>query len=424
MIRRLVGLLILLCLWGRPAGAGELRAGVARVDITPPVGTPLGGYGDRTGAGSKGIHDPIMAKALVLDDGATRLAVLTTDMVGSNPDMVRRVAKEANFPQEQLMVCASHTHSGPGAYGKGLFAVVALGAYREAVFDHLTRGMARALADAVANLQPATLAMGETELPDFMRNRRGSRIKDPALWVLRVDTAEGKPLAALVNLTAHGTVLEGKNLEFSGDWMAFTQAFLERETPGLTALYANGAEGDISPNIPSNSSHFEGAKAHGEKGGRAALELYRKLTPARQVKLESRYTLLDLPKTPLAALINSPKQTPLQCFTINDALLIAVPGEMITQLGLILKEHARRKGVKHPVIMGLANDHLGYLLTRAEMRKGGYEAKVSFFGEGFGEALTLAIGNLIGGDDAPLKAALMATRDRTPADPMQEGQPQ
>jgi neutral/alkaline ceramidase-like enzyme len=412
MIRLFATVALLIYFSGRPAAAGELRAGVGRADITPPVGTPLGGYGDRKGAPSTGVHDPIQAKALVLDDGATRLAIVSTDMVGTNPEMVRRVAEGARFPQDQLLVCASHTHSGPGAYGKGVFAQIALGAYREKVFQHLTEGITRALTQALESMQPARLAIGESSLPEFMRNRRRTKITDPALWLMRVDTADGKPLAALVNLTAHGTILEEDNMEFSGDWMAFTQAFLEKEVPGLTAVYANGAEGDISPNIPKHSSTFEGARIHGEKGGQAALELYRKLKPSREAKLAFKTTTMELPQTLAAKLIGAGKQTTLQYFTINDAILISVPGEMITQLGLMLKEHARRQGYRYPVIMGLANDHLGYLLTNAEMKKGGYEATISFFGDDFGEELTLAIARLIGGDVEPVKEALKATRDQ------------
>jgi hypothetical protein len=389
-----------------PSAAGELRAGVGRADITPPVGTPLGGYGERKGAPSTGIHDRIQAKALVLDDGATRLAILTTDLVGVSPDLTRRVAELAKFPPDQLLLCASHTHSGPGAYGKGLFAYLTLGDYHQKVFDQLAEGMAQALKEAQERLQAAKLAVGEAELPRFMRNRRKLKITDPALWVLRVDTSDDKPLAALVNLTAHGTVLDEKNLEMSGDWMGFTQAFLEREVPGLTALYANGAEGDISPNIPDHSSTFEGARAHGETGGRAALELYRTLKPSPEAKLAFKTAPLDLPQTLGAGLLGAGKRTTLQYFAINDAVLLAVPGEMTTQLGLALKEHARRQGYRHPVIMGLANDHLGYFLTRAEMKKGGYEASVSFFGEGFGEDLTVTLGRLLGGDTAMLEEAV------------------
>lgn len=385
-----------------PASAGELRAGVGKADITPPIGTPLGGYEDRKGRPSTGVHDPIMAKALVLDDGTTRIAILTTDLVGTNPKMVRKLAEETGFPQDHLLVCASHTHSGPGAYGEGVFANIALGAYQPKVFDEIEAGMARALKQALGALQPARLAIGESELPTFMRNRRKARIKDPALWLMRVDTADGKPLAALVNLTAHGTVLDEHNMEFSGDWMGTTQAVMEKEVPGLLALYSNGAEGDISPNTPADSSNFAGAAAHGEIGAKAALELYRALKPEREAHLGVKTSSIDLPKGLFSALLGAGTQTMLQCITIDDALLIAMPGEAITQLGLALKQHARRQGVAHPVIIGLANDHLGYFLTRDEIKHGGYEAGLSFFGDKFGEDLTLALARLIGGDTAPV----------------------
>lgn len=406
-----LGTVLLLLLIAAPCWGGELRAGVARVEVTPPVGTPLGGYADRKGKPSTGVHDPIMVKALVLDDGETRLVLVTSDLVGTNPEMVRKVAQETGISADRLLVSASHTHSGPGAYGKGAFAFIALGAFRQPVFDLLADGMVRAIREAQAGLKPAALAIGETQFPEFMRNRRRSRIKDPALWLMRVDTADGKPLALLLNLSAHGTVLEEDNMEFSGDWMAFTQAYLEREVPGVTALYTNGAEGDISPNIPDNSSHFEGAKAHGELGGRKTLELYRTLKPAPEVKLGSRTSTLELPQTVGAALLGNGKETRLQCLSINDALLIAVPGEPIAQLGLILKEHARRQGVQHPVVMGLANDHLGYFLTEREMKRGGYEAQVSFFGNQFGEQLTLALARLIGGDVEPVREALRSANE-------------
>lgn len=404
-----LGILLAALTPSRPAHAGELRAGAAKVDITQPIGTPLGGYGDRKGKPSTGVHDPIMAKALVLDDGTTRIAIITTDLIGMAAEIKPRVAQLTGFPAEKLLICASHTHSGPGAFGKGAFATIVLGKYDEKVFNSLTDGMAKALTEAQKALQPAKLAIGEADQPRFMRNRRRARIKDPKLWLLRVDTVDDKPLAALVNLTAHGTVLDADNMEQSGDWMAFTQAYMERERPGLIALYSNGAEGDISPNIPDNSSTFDGAKAHGEIGGKAALALYDTLKPSREVKLDAKTSVIDLPASLTAALAGVGKQTTLQTLTINDALLIAIPGEPITQLGLALKEHARRQGSKYPVIVGLANDHLGYFLTQAEYKKGGYEATVSFFGDVFGETLTLALAKLIGGDTAPVEAALKAS---------------
>src|SRR5262245_40232105 len=90
--------LLLLCLLtgGGPAGAQTL-AGVGRAELTPAAGTPLAGYANRFGKPSTGDHDPLFAKALVLDDGKTRVAVVTTDLIGTHPDIKRRVCQRTGF---------------------------------------------------------------------------------------------------------------------------------------------------------------------------------------------------------------------------------------------------------------------------------------------------------------------------------------
>src|SRR6266508_3884810 len=78
----------------RPCPAATLRVGMASVDITPPVGTPLGGYAARRGAPSTGVHDPITARALVLDDGAGPVAIVATDLIGTSAAIRRRVLEK------------------------------------------------------------------------------------------------------------------------------------------------------------------------------------------------------------------------------------------------------------------------------------------------------------------------------------------
>ncbi|MDI9585443.1 MAG: neutral/alkaline non-lysosomal ceramidase N-terminal domain-containing protein, partial [Acidobacteriota bacterium] len=95
---------------------GQLQAGIATVDITPPVGTWLAGFAGRH-KGSEGIHDPLRARALVLDDGDTRLLIITCDILSlAYPfidDLKARIEAESGLPPERVMVNCSHTHSGP-----------------------------------------------------------------------------------------------------------------------------------------------------------------------------------------------------------------------------------------------------------------------------------------------------------------------
>src|SRR5688500_17165820 len=85
-----------------PAEAA-VRAGVGKAEITPPVGTPLGGYGNALlpGRPAEGVHDPLFAKALVLDDGARRVAIVATDLIGTNPEITRQVAARTGFAPER-----------------------------------------------------------------------------------------------------------------------------------------------------------------------------------------------------------------------------------------------------------------------------------------------------------------------------------
>src|SRR5512146_2860728 len=97
------------------------QAGAAEVVVTPPVGIQLEGYGGRT-AGSIGIHDELYAHALVLDDGTTRVGIVSVDTLGTDRHLVKRIRNEVSertkISPENLLVLATHTHGGP----RGLIA--------------------------------------------------------------------------------------------------------------------------------------------------------------------------------------------------------------------------------------------------------------------------------------------------------------
>lgn len=369
--------------------------GLAAVEITPPIGTPLGGYAARNGAPSTGVADPIMARALVLDDGSGPVAIVATDLIGTSPHLRRRVLEKTGLPSERLLLCASHTHSGPGAFARSPFAALVLGPYDPKVFDQLARGIAAAVTTAQKRLKPGRVGAASTALLGRSRNRRRlGGPTDPELTVLSIRS--GRTRGALVNFAAHGTVLDADNLRFSADWMGETQAALERRLgPGAVALYTNGAVGDQSPVTRPAETPLAAARAYGQEIAREAERLLQRarLTPRVRVKTLARE--VPLPATPGRDLLGAGPTTLIQTVAVGDALLIAVPGEMIAELGLQLKAHARELGWNYPLVVGLANDHLGYFLTEAEFRKGGYEAGVSFFGPAFGEVLTDDLSRLV-----------------------------
>ncbi|MHC4393531.1 MAG: Ig-like domain-containing domain, partial [Planctomycetota bacterium] len=163
-----------------------LMAGAGVADLTPPVGVPVGGYGSRRlpqnqwnfspqtwhtmFKPSTGVRDPIMAKAVVLDDGVDRIAIVTLDLIASDSraldDVARKLAaRGVQIDRDKIMTCASHTHSGPGAISELYFWMyAALDMYKPALFDQLTTGIAVSIERAVNNLQPAKLGLGLTQL--------------------------------------------------------------------------------------------------------------------------------------------------------------------------------------------------------------------------------------------------------------------
>src|SRR2546425_2621551 len=158
-------------------------AGAAEVVITPPVGGELEGYGNRQG-GSTGVHDDLMAHALVLDDGARRAAIVTCDVIGLDAPIIARVREAAgawDIPPDRVMVACTHTHAGP----RGLLS--RRGA-DTALVDVLTRQLVGALRAAAGDLAPARLMAGEGRVDSVSMNRRfPDGPIDTTVRVLRVE---------------------------------------------------------------------------------------------------------------------------------------------------------------------------------------------------------------------------------------------
>jgi len=222
------------------------RAGAAEVVVTPPIGVELEGYGGRQD-GSTGVHDELSAHALVLDDGTTRVGIVSVDVIGLDRWMVQRIRTEASeragISSDNLMLCATHTHGGP----RGLIALRSR--TDEALMALTARQIVGAIAAAAARLRPARLSLGHGRVEGVAQNRRfPDGPTDPLLHALRVDGDDGEPIAALVRFTCHPTVMNFDNLEITADYPGQVYRVV-KGVLGTTApvLFVNGACGDINP---------------------------------------------------------------------------------------------------------------------------------------------------------------------------------
>ncbi len=215
----------------------SLQAGIGRSLITPRVGVNLIGYFNR--APSTGVHDDLHTRALVLDDGQTALALCSVELLWLRDEEIAQirqaVSSRCGLLAENIFIFTTHTHSGPAPFDP----------------DGWERPLTDLIADAVVSAyetrQPARLGVGFGQLIGYSINRRWlDRPVDPAVGVIRVDHADGRPLALLGNFACHAVVMGYDNLLISGDWPGYASRQLEAEL-GVLAPFGQGGAGDVNP---------------------------------------------------------------------------------------------------------------------------------------------------------------------------------
>lgn len=293
-----------------------LLAGVARADITPPVGIDLGGFYTRIGP-STHVLDPLTATALLLRCGKTGVLIVSCDLLSFRGELgleVRRVMADAvSLPAENVLLAASHTHSGP-VLGAHLRNSLHTGeelpiAYRTNLLNVLT-GLAQM---AILDLQPARLAPGEGRA-DIGVNRRervpsgriviGMNADGPAddmVGVLRVDALDGSPLAVVVNYTCHPIVLGPQSRAISADYPGVMRRVVETAV-GAPCLFTQGACGDMGP-VCGEDAGPSAVHRLGSILGHEAARVYWSLDPRsverHKVIFESVAPLTNVIETPL-----------------------------------------------------------------------------------------------------------------------------
>ena len=238
---------------------------------------------------------------------------------------------------------------------------------------------------------------------------RKTTFVDPQMTVLRIDKADGAPYAVLVNYTAHGTFVDDTEMMLSSEWAGSMQRTVEDMIGhGVVCLYTNGAEGDQSPTGGAGGSNYEKAWNYGRKVGIAASRLAEAIETAdlsccaiqsAWVTLPPRRPSPDFQKIAgqeykvsqeeLEQMVQVlfPEKAPIYALRVNEFLMMTFPGEPICEIGLAVKASLRKAGIANPCVASLTTDHIGYILTKDEYNKSGYEATASFYGDGLGQLM-------------------------------------
>jgi len=268
MLTARIALIALACSAVAPSSAQDLMAGVARIEITPSTNGPMFGYANRKCGQSVGVHDPLFAKALVLEAAGQRVAIVTMDL-GSIASQVlfKRAAEELKIPV--LLLSLSHTHSGPA------FMAYSLGVQQPSPYlAELEGKVFEALRKASESMSPARLSVGKGAIQlgyNRLLRRDDGRSRavfdnldripygpvDPEVMLLRVDDLQGNPKALLVHYAAHAVALGTTNCLYSADYPGVMQARVEAAMPGVQAMFVQGAAGDINPLFQGRTGNSE-----------------------------------------------------------------------------------------------------------------------------------------------------------------------
>jgi len=379
------------------------------------IPTQLGGYGARQGKPAVGTLDTIYGKVILFDSDGEKSAIVAVDMCSVPICVAEETLKKApiqGLTLDRLLSPASHTHTGLEGFSLDRRNVANnphIGIFSEPVLSFVTDRLAKALKEANAALQPVKAASGVVAFPNGNRNRRGSKHVDPQITVLRLDKADGSPYAVLVNYTAHPTFVSAQDMLVSGEWAGSMQRTVEDLVGGgVTCLFANGAEGDISPVGRNGGSNYEQAWNYGRQVGVAAGRLAKELRPESVIRFAAGSQWVTLPprqgapdfvriagaeyhvtQEQLEQMVKVlfPERAPVYALRVNNFEMVTFPGEPICELGLAVKDALRNAGIAHPCVAALTTDEIGYILTKEEYQKSGYEVTASFYGESLGQVM-------------------------------------
>ncbi len=244
----------------------DLRAGVASVDVTPAALLPMYGYANRKCGPANGVHDPLMAKAVVLESGPVRVAIVAMDL-GSfvSPRLVTDLRNR--FGLDAVLLSATHTHSAPQFVPSSSAPTSQLGATADggaAYLAELEPKISDAIRRASAAMFPARLHTGRGEIVlgyNRLLPRENGRSRalfdnierrplgpvDSEFQVLEVRDEADRPRALLVHYGVHSVVLGPTNCKYSADYPGAMQAAIEKAVPGVQAMFIQGGAGDVNP---------------------------------------------------------------------------------------------------------------------------------------------------------------------------------
>lgn len=403
--------------------ADAVRVGFGEADITPMPGEKpvyMAGFGQNRKA--TGIHDPLMARAVVLGHGERKVALVSIDVVGFfHPNVVEVRKRLPGFTY--VLVSSTHNHEGPdtlGLWGPNPFTKGTDTAYLKLVQDQIVR----AVREADAAGQPAVARLGTAKAPELLHDAREPYVKHDELVAIQfADPKTAKTTGIIVQWNCHPETLDSKNTLISADYVGYTVQEL-RERHRCPVLYLTGTVGGLmtSLHVEVKDDHgklladgtFEKTERYGRLIGKLADKALAEAKPVRLTPLEVRSREVFLPQDnkgyqiarqlgvldrpaylwtgdPDKAELADPKEvkkplglkTEVAWLRLGELDVVAIPGEIYPELVLDKVQDPPDPGADFPdapiepaiykqlpgpyrMMIGLANDEIGYIIPKRQ----------------------------------------------------------
>ena len=401
-----------------------LTAGIPKTDITPTENLYMKGYDSSCRAEpSDGSFGNIYIRALVFDDNLTRMAFVEVDIVSFPRDQynpIRQlIADETGIPFNYILLGCTHNHAAPYPSEKN----------KDSNWSRqLNDKIVATVKNAIDNLEPVKIGGGtgksyiamnrrkrmeetvsylsfdennssqsygkyKTDNPVEIREmegvyRLGSNPGGPIddeIGVIRIDKLNGKPKAVMVNYACHGTSLGGRNNTISPEWNGHMLEHIEKNLPGVTGIFLQGAAGDINPRfvggLEGQVDDLEKTAELGYEIGKEVVSIFEGITTSKPINAEITLVQKDIicPKR-YREVMRDFKSTTLPVTTtavkMDDFTWVTFPGELFHEIGQQIKASTHSR---YSYLVGYCNGSVGYLPTQQSHSEGGYEPNATPF---------------------------------------------
>ncbi len=402
---------------------GQVHIGFGKRSITPELNgneddpsigkfieIPLAGYGGRKGAPATGIHDSLFVKAIAIKVNEKTMVFVGSDLLIMPPEVSKMsdiyLSDKIGLTRDNIFYSATHTHSSVGAWSEGTVGELFGGAYNPTVIEWLSGQVSQAVEEAVSDLKPGAIGMGNFHARDFVRNRlvgeHGNINSD--FLIIKAYQNDGKK-AVIGSFDAHATTLGEWNMETSADYPGYWQRKLEKQGFDM-AVFLAGSVGSHS--YRSKGERFDKSKYIGEALADSVLKYSQDILIKDSIEISSLTLRVDYPEfqirisdglrlNPTIAKMLFPAvgDVYLQTIKLDKLIWATSPCDFSGETALVYKNAMHKKGYSS-MVTSFNGAYTGYIIPCKYYHLNEYESRLmNWFGPGYNPFMNYMIGEMM-----------------------------